>query len=155
MSLLLLLVLFSQNLDPSTWELVVEELEIELRREKDKEKQKRMEEGRYDSYDSRTKLSMERQSLSDYGTMKAKPASRMQNRILNMTLATTRNKGQTLLSLLPGSASNSMSSNDPLSNETTADVGADEFVLASDDPVENQKNFDGTLKIGEHNNKKY
>ena len=108
------------------------------------------------------------QSMSDYGTLKAKPGDQMR---LNMALQSSRSKQKgtskngTLFTppakkgvdtghvgpyLLSGSNRNSVAL-----QETTVDVG-DEFVLAQefyDSPLENQKNYDVTLRIGEEKKK--
>ena len=62
-------------------------------------------------------------------------------------LISNRKKGQ--IAMLPGSTTSSTAS-----NETTVDV-IDEFVMAMDNPIENQKNFDATLRIGEDDKKKF
>ena len=108
------------------------------------------------------------QSMSDYGTLKAKPGDQMR---LNMALQSSRSKqkgtpqkgnlftpppkkgvdtGHVGPYLLSGSNRSSVAL-----QETTVDVG-DEFVLAQefyDSPLENQKNYDVTLRIGEEKKK--
>ena len=105
-----------------------------------------MEEGSYASLERNTKCPVERQSVSDYGTMKVRAGDRMR---LNMTIPSNRKNGK--ISMLPGYKEPLRSTS---SNETTVDV-IDEFVLAMDNPVENQRNFDDTLRIGEDDKKKF
>ena len=108
------------------------------------------------------------QSMSDYGTLKAKPGDQVR---INMALQSSRSKQKggsqkgTLFTpptkkgidhghvgpyLLSGSNRSSAAL-----QETTLDVG-DEFVLAQefyDSPLENQKNYDVTLRIGDEKKK--
>ena len=146
----------SQNVDPPTWELLIEcladnkELTVEEIKEKMKQRdsQRKMEEGDIYSFNTNPKITSERVSLSDYGTLQAKPGdSNMNNYRLNMTLASNRKSKQ--YDTPPRKQSNSFSS-----QETTLDVG-EEFVMAMDNPIDNQKNFDTTLKIGDIAKKKY
>lgn len=115
---------------------------------KQRDSQRKMEEGDIYSFNTNPKITSERVSLSDYGTLQAKPGdSNMNNYRLNMTLASNRKSKQ--YDTPPRKQSNSFSS-----QETTLDVG-EEFVMAMDNPIDNQKNFDTTLKIGDVAKKKY
>ena len=155
----------AQKLDEIVKEVVVEE-------------QQRRYEGHGYSYERmRAKTTpTDGQSMSDYGTLKAKPGDQMR---LNMALQSSRSKQKvvsqkgTLFTppakkgvdtghvgpyLLSGSNRSSVDNSigqQRGQQETTVDVG-DEFVLAQefyDSPLENQKNYDVTLRIGEEKKK--
>ena len=106
------------------------------------------------------------QSLSDYGTLKGKFATQMPFNInlkssktkqressKNGTLFTPPNKksvdnGHVGPYLLSGSNRSSTAS-----QETTVNVPDELFYMANDNPAENQKNYDTTLRIGEEKKK--
>ena len=106
------------------------------------------------------------QSLSDYGTLKGKFATQMP---FNISLRTSKTKQRetstngTLFTppsknrddnghvgpyLLTGSNRSS-----PDAQETSVNVPDELFYMANDNPAENQKNYDTTLRIGEEKKK--
>ena len=108
-----------------------------------KHRKKKMEEPNERSlYGKMEDNSPERNSLSDYGTMRTKPGDQKR---MNLTLPSN---GNNIPFVIPTSR-RSISS-----QETNLDAG-DDFVLAMDSSDDNQKKYDDTLRIGDEKKKKY